>query len=140
MLQSILSGTPRNQALAKTLDARMARQRVIASNIANVNTPGFQRKEVAFEDALATAIDKSRLRGARTNGAHLPIGRSAMNDVRHHVITPVDNTMPSGVNNVDIDHEMAQLAENQIGFMHALRFMRTAYERIDSAVKLQAMR
>ena len=140
MLQSILSGTQRNQALAKTLDARMARQRVIATNIANINTPGFHRKEVLFEDALSAAIDRSRLRGAKTNGAHLPIGRTAMGDVRHQVITPIDHTLPSGVNNVDIDHEMAQLAENQIAYNHALRFMRTAFERINSAVQLQSIR
>ena len=40
----------------------MDRQHAIASNIANVNTPGFQRKEVAFESQLAEIQEKENLK------------------------------------------------------------------------------
>ena len=44
------------------MDGLMDRQHAIASNIANVNTPGFQRKEVAFESQLAEIQEKEDLK------------------------------------------------------------------------------
>jgi flagellar basal-body rod protein FlgB len=43
-------------ALHSALNGLDARQRVIASNIANVETPGYQAREVSFEDSLRAAI------------------------------------------------------------------------------------
>jgi len=44
------------------MDGLIDRQHAIASNIANVNTPGFQRKEVAFESQLAEIREKEDLK------------------------------------------------------------------------------
>ena len=44
------------------MDGLMDRQHAIASNIANVMTPGFQRREVAFESQLAEIIEKEDLK------------------------------------------------------------------------------
>ena len=44
------------------MDGLVDRQHAIASNIANVNTPGFQRKEVAFESQLAEIREKEELK------------------------------------------------------------------------------
>jgi flagellar basal-body rod protein FlgB len=140
MVRNIIMGSDKNMALAKSLDARMARQKTIADNIANVETPGYRRKEVKFEETLAAAIDKSRLSGTRTNSGHIALGRTNVKDVQFEVSIPTDHTMPSGVNNVDIDYEMAQLAENQIGFSQALRLMKNSYAKINSAIQLQPIR
>ena len=43
-------------AMSSALDALSLRQRVIADNIANVQTPGYQAKRVEFEDALTAAV------------------------------------------------------------------------------------
>ncbi|QAY60079.1 flagellar biosynthesis protein FlgB [Microbacterium protaetiae] len=43
-------------ALSSALDALSQRQRAIADNIANINTPGYHAKRVQFEDALAAAV------------------------------------------------------------------------------------
>ena len=138
MLRELISGSDRNVALAKTLDARSARQKIIANNIANVETPGYHRREVLFEESLALALDKSRLQGTKTNGGHLPLGRSRLSDVQYEVLQPIDHTMPSGVNNVDIDFEMAQLAENQIAFSHAIRLLKSGYDGLNAAIQLQS--
>ena len=50
MLASVTSA-----ALASALDGLAARQRAIANNIANVNTPGYTAERVSFEDALAAS-------------------------------------------------------------------------------------
>ena len=53
MLESVTSA-----ALGSALDGLALRQRTIASNIANVNTPGYTAKRVIFEDALAKSVEK----------------------------------------------------------------------------------
>lgn len=140
MLSELIMGGDKNTVLAKALDARMARQKVIANNIANVETPGYHRKEVKFEESLAEALDRSRLQGAKTNGKHFDLGRFNVGDVQFEVIEPVDHTMSSGVNNVDIDFEMAQLAENQISFSYALRFLKSNHAKLNAAIQLQPIR
>ena len=51
MLESVTSA-----ALASALDGLASRQRAIANNIANVNTPGYTAERVSFEDALAASV------------------------------------------------------------------------------------
>jgi flagellar basal-body rod protein FlgB len=53
VLESVTSA-----ALSSALDGLALRQRTIASNIANVNTPGYTAKRVIFEDALAKSVEK----------------------------------------------------------------------------------
>ena len=47
-------------ALGSALDGLAVRQRAIANNIANVNTPGYHAKRVQFEDALAQSVQPGR--------------------------------------------------------------------------------
>jgi len=138
LVQSLLAGSDRRAALLGSLDARMARQKVISNNIANINTPGYHRREVRFEEQLSEALDRGRLQGARTNEGHMALGRPRISDVHFEVWQPVDHTMPSGINNVDIDHEMAMLAENQIGFNHSLRLLKSSFEGLNAAIRLQS--
>jgi len=61
-------------ALQKLLDAAALRQRVIANNLANVNTPGYCRRVVKFDDHLAKALatgDIGQLRAWRRELADL---------------------------------------------------------------------
>jgi flagellar basal-body rod protein FlgB len=51
VLESVTSA-----ALASALDGLAARQRAIANNIANVNTPGYTAERVTFEEALARSV------------------------------------------------------------------------------------
>lgn len=57
--------------LTKLLDAAAVRQKLIAHNLANANTPGYRRRVVSFEEELAQAVasrDTERLRGLRFRG------------------------------------------------------------------------
>jgi flagellar basal-body rod protein FlgB len=138
-LGNILFGKGKLPAVIKSLDASMLRARTIANNIANVNTPGFKRVEVAFEDELRRALDDVRLQGSKTSEGHMNIGRKRIDQVMPQAYRPVDPTLPSGVNNVDIDTEMAKLAENQIQFNFAMRFMRGTYKKLNSAIQAKSI-
>jgi flagellar basal-body rod protein FlgB len=55
------------KALHSALDGLAARQRAVANNIANVNTPGYRAQRVTFEDALAESVQRgSGVAAART--------------------------------------------------------------------------
>ncbi len=45
-------------ALSSALDGLAARQRAIANNVANINTPGYRAERGSFEDALAASVEK----------------------------------------------------------------------------------
>jgi flagellar basal-body rod protein FlgB len=58
-------------ALSSALDGLALRQRAIANNIANVNTPGYQARRVEFEGALAASVLDGDGRAAATTSASL---------------------------------------------------------------------
>ena len=122
----------------KSLDANMMRTRVISNNVANLTTPGYQRLEVNFEDEMRKALDKTRLKGAMTQNGHLPLGRRDLNAVNAEVEKPIDPVLAGGVNNVDVDEEMAKLAESQIMYNFGIRFARDRMRIINSAAKAQS--
>jgi flagellar basal-body rod protein FlgB len=85
-----------------------ARQRAIANNVANVDTPNFKASEVRFEDTLNTAISRARP-GATTNQTALNAAASRS--------SLVDATSARGDgNNVDIDREMEMLGESNLTY------------------------
>lgn len=139
MLEKILFNKTNKALLARSMDAAMLRSRTIANNIANVNTPGYRRVEVSFEEELRTALDRTRLQGTRTDDQHLDVGRKDLSKVHAEAYHPYDPTQPSGVNNVDIDMEMAKLAETQIMYNYAVRFGRGLYRKMDAAIQAKSV-
>ncbi len=139
MIRNILDKTTLPSVM-KSLDAGMLRGRVIANNIANVTTPGYKRVEVSFEKQLRKALDRTRLKGMKTDSKHLDIGRKDITRVKPRAYRPNDPTLPSGVNNVDIDTEMAKLAENQLMYNFGLKFLKGAYNKLNSAAQAKSLR
>lgn len=132
-----LFNTPSMRLLERSVEASSLRQRVIANNIANADTPYFKRSYVTFEDALQEAMTpESKLSGARTNSRHIPIGRDrASSDPDIQILADHSKTINNNMNNVDIDYEMAQMAKNNLRYNvlmqklnGELRSLRTAIE------------
>ena len=134
MLDKILFGS---NAVEKSLDASIKRNEVIAQNIANVDTPGYNRKTVSFEEQLSDAISqKDRFIGRRTDPRHIPIGGSSVDDVQIRVTE--DNKsldMRLDGNNVDIENEMAQMAENNIRYEVLIQRMSGMLNKMRSVIR-----
>ncbi len=114
MLEQIMNSANVNN-LSRGLEAAGLRHKVLANNIANVNTPNFKRSEVVFETLLAKELygdDSGRLDMVRTNDKHLPMNSEG--GARAAMVQDNTTTMRTDNNNVDIDVEMANLAKNQI--------------------------
>jgi len=103
------------QTLTAALDTAALRQRTIAHNIANLNTPGFKRYQVSFPQALQKA---QGLPLRRTDLRHLPAAAAA----GQPLVTRDESTgMRADGNNVDIDREMVELAQNGLDYQFAAR-------------------
>ncbi len=112
---------------------------VIANNVANINTPGFKRTDVSFEEALASELprydDSSDLALVTDNPSQIAAGPDFAPQP-FAVTTQLDDTQAMRVDgsNVDLDQEMAKLSINSSysQTMHAL--LGTQYSRIREAI------
>ncbi|WP_227767256.1 flagellar basal body rod protein FlgB [Zhaonella formicivorans] len=104
------------QILAKALDTASLRQSVLAHNIANVNTPGYKRSYVVFEESLQKALGKNKgIILAGDKPGHIRPPQTAA-EVRPVVETDRNTSLRQDGNNVDIDAEMVQVAMNSINY------------------------
>jgi flagellar basal-body rod protein FlgB len=117
------------QVMNKALDGLSRRHKAIASNLANVDTPNYRRRDVSFEGALQHAIMQTKgqtLGNGRavsndeplllrtTQKEHISNGQiyNSVNDVRPEISEVNDMQYRTDGNSVDVETEMAQLAKN----------------------------
>lgn len=119
--------------MQKSLDAAWSRNEIISQNIANVDTPGYKRKDVAFEEYLINS--KKRITGNRTDVRHIPISPSDIDSVEPTVTQDYSKlSMRIDGNNVDIDTEMADLAKNSIKFNALTQMLNGSFSKIKSVI------
>jgi flagellar basal-body rod protein FlgB len=105
----------------KMLDFAARRHKVIANNIANINTPGFQRADLEFADELERA-----LRGR---------GFEGVKDLGFRLTKPNTTAVRSDGNNVSIDKEMASLAENAILYQVYAQLLARRFRSLQDILK-----
>ncbi|MCC7263638.1 MAG: flagellar basal body rod protein FlgB [Candidatus Latescibacteria bacterium] len=113
LLDQVIFDKTKVPVLNAVLDVTQVRQRVIANNIANVSTKGFRAKDVRFQDYLSSFVHQSPVQGETSDQRHLSIPDGQSSPQIFEVQSDVND---SGLNNVDIDREMAGLAENHLFF------------------------
>lgn len=97
-------------ALQTATNLRKLRQELIGSNIANAETPGYHAKKMDFEDALARAVDGIG-------------GAAAIKNVRPDVYDNPEAATSNDGNTVNLEKEMAALAENTVLYKAAIQLM-----------------
>lgn len=140
-----LTGSLDFQATALTL--RSERSRVLASNIANADTPNYKARDFDFRAALtqaATAMPGS-LRGAgaasgglaaqRTSEGHLPAATAGAGSPTLLYRTPLQTSLDA--NTVDLDRERASFAENSVRYEASLRFINGQIRQLMTAINGQ---
>lgn len=114
--------------LNKAADASWVRNEVIANNIANVNTPGYKRKDVQFESYLSSAISGDGSLDRR-------IANTRLSALDANIYTDNENlSYRLDGNNVNIDTENTNLAENQIRYYALLDSMTQEFSRIKTVL------
>ena len=111
---------------SQALVLRAERQRLIASNIANADTPGYQAREMDFANALRQATGTTVPSGARlpmatTHSGHEPATLNLREDsgllYARHSQDAIDR------NTVDMDRERASFTDNTVKYEATLRFI-----------------
>ncbi|HJL20371.1 MAG TPA: flagellar basal body rod protein FlgB [Sandaracinaceae bacterium LLY-WYZ-13_1] len=109
--------------LHRALDYHLERHNVLASNVANVDTPGFRPLELVREDLPAESGGTLPL--AATDRAHLRAGRGELGPFRleeaeERVVNPGNDG-----NAVSLEREMSKVAANQLRYDGAVRIVRS---------------
>jgi flagellar basal-body rod protein FlgB len=103
MIKELLSD-PASAALAKSLQGASRRQEALANNIANIETPGYVRQDVDFVGVLQAALDS----GDPETGA--------VEALEFETAPDASSPMSPDGNNVNVEHEMSELAKNSLRF------------------------
>ena len=145
------------------MDGLMERQHAISSNIANVMSPDYQRKEVAFESQLAEIIEREDLKDyIKTQNSinYIPPNVDAFTGEVHHYRTPSmqekaylkSNTMldykPQHVtdiysgsniygNNVELEREMMDLSKTGSQYLVLSNLERRQFTNLGNAIRGQ---
>jgi flagellar basal-body rod protein FlgB len=106
--------------LQSGIKAEEMRQKTIASNIANMETPGYRRLEVRFEDLLAKAVRS----GSSTNPG----------DVEPEVFSPKNTFVKTNGNDVNLEMEIGEMLKNSSRQTALVRLLRKKFAQFEDAI------
>ena len=106
--------------LNKMLDITALRSRVIANNLANVDTPGFKKCEVSFEAALEEAVHSRQ--------------PQQIDAVEVEVVQSTEGPVRQDGNNVDVDKELSELAKNTLAYNTFAQFLSSQFIAMKEAI------
>jgi flagellar basal-body rod protein FlgB len=117
--------SPKIEALSRFLDVEVARHKLITSNIANIDTPGFRTRDLDFRTELTHA-------GGRMSGN----GGGSLSYASYSPTSrPVHGLLerPDG-NNVSVERESLLLAETQMKFNLGVQLLKGEFHEISQAI------
>jgi flagellar basal-body rod protein FlgB len=116
----------------QALELRSERQRLIASNIANADTPGYIARDMDFAKTLraATGSQPAASALATTHAGHIAAAAAGASELLY--ATPAQTNLDR--NTVDMDRERASFADNAIKYEATLRFINSSVRTSLSAI------
>ena len=116
--------------LQNLLDYCSVKNKVIAKNIANIGTENYKREDVAFKDVLADNVNTLL---KTSNDKHIvALSSESSNHPNFEFSEDQSTGMDSGINNVNIEREMSDLAENTLRFKFASKKVAEYYKTIQN--------
>ncbi|MCL1827320.1 MAG: flagellar basal body rod protein FlgB [Candidatus Cloacimonetes bacterium] len=124
--------------LQKSMDAYSLRQKVLTNNIVNVTTPGYRAMKVDFEEQYKASLypvgEKAHLDQTHEKHIQPENTNKSFKDVFANVNYKNSPLNDSGLNNVDIDKEMAELAENALRYEMSTKLMNKKFTNLRKAI------
>jgi flagellar basal-body rod protein FlgB len=108
------------------LRAEGLRQKAIANNVANLETPGYRRIDVKFEELLAKALKSS--------------GEIDLEDIEPLIHQPKKTPLKSNGNDVNLESEVGQLVQNALRYKTYIRLLNKKYRQIEMAMEVNNRR
>lgn len=129
---------------SEALRLRGQRQEMVASNLANSDTPHYKAVDFKFADALRQAAGlqsasapSSASALARTATGHMQVGGSTSSNTPTQVLYRTPTQAAVDGNTVDVDVERAKFAENAVRYEASLRFLNGKLKTLLSAIQNQ---
>ena len=117
----------------KALDASWLRETAISDNIANVDTPGYKRKDVKFQDILLDELDSTRYKDLDQAVKSLNYKDDSL-DGEVYLDYPAYNYRLDQ-NNVDIDQENTEYAGEQLRYQAMATSVSSEFSRFEVVTK-----
>ncbi len=108
------------ELLEAGLRAESLRQRAISNNVANLETPGYRRIDVKFEELLATALSST--------------GKVDLKEIEPQIHQPKKTPVNSNGNDVTLENEVGQLVKNSLLHKTYIRLLNKKYKQIELAM------
>ena len=105
------------------IKAESLRQKAIANNVANLQTPGYRRVDVNFQDLFAKALDSS--------------GSVDLSNVEAEIYQPQNTVVKSNGNDVSLETEVGEMVKNNLRHKTYIRFLQKKYQQIDLAMDVK---
>jgi flagellar basal-body rod protein FlgB len=103
-----------SNTLYEQLNYRGEKQKVISSNIANINTPNYKTKDLIFEDELNSATNSLKLK--QTNVRHISSISSISSNGNPRLVEVKGLEEQNDGNNVNLDTQMGEMSKNKVLF------------------------
>lgn len=112
--------------LAAGIRAEAVRQRAIANNIANLETPGYRRVDIKFEQLLAKALKAS--------------GEVNLEEIEPQIYQPKQTPVKSNGNDVNLETEVGQMVKNTLRHKAYIRLLDKKYQQMELAMDVKTRR
>lgn len=116
----------------EALMLRARRSTLLASNLANADTPGYKAKDIDFRDALKTS-QSSMMQMQRTDSRHLSVGTPGLHGAEVKYRNPEQPSLDG--NTVDSQEEKARFMENAVRYQTTLSFLSSKVKGLKGAIK-----
>ena len=128
--------------LGESLNALSDRQNIIASNIANANTPGYRAKTLNFEDVMRSLAPSESLLPMKTNSAKdlsngngCDVTPNGSGFIKSFVYNQTDESIPPlDGNTVILSKEMSDMASNAIRFQAVANLITKKFNMLNYAI------
>ena len=121
---SSMTSTPMTEALGRFLNVDVARYKLVAMNLANIDTPGYRTRDLDFRAELRRAAETDSVEhGLLTSASFQPVAR----------LVPGLTERPDG-NNVSVERESLLLAEAQMKFNLGAQLLKDQFHMISMAI------
>jgi flagellar basal-body rod protein FlgB len=105
------------------IKAESLRQKAVANNIANLETPGYRRIDVKFEELLAKCLRSSE--------------EFDLSDIEAQIYRPQKTPVKSNGNDVNLEDEIGQMVKNTLRHKTYIRLLSKKYSQIDLAINIK---
>jgi flagellar basal-body rod protein FlgB len=120
------------QAIGSYMGRLSQRQQIIASNLANIDTPGYKTKDVSFHATMQELLSDNSLELRKMESGHIegwtvsPIQAQPFEE--QGLISGIDR------NNVDLDKEMVKLSQTSFGYAMIAQFLKDKFRTLATSI------